>query len=73
MKQVAIHDLWPWHAWHACLCMLEHMTFEKNPANKTLFIRTKYFEKVSGFFLRVFRVGILSGRIKSQVVQTEYF
>ena len=49
------------------------MTFEKNPANKTLFIRTEYFGKVSGFFFRVFRVGILSGRIKSQVVQTEYF
>ena len=37
-----------------------------------LFIRTEYFEKISGHFQVGLRIGILSGWIKPEVVQTEY-
>ena len=49
-----------------------HWILKKNPANKMLFIRTEYFEKISGHIQVGLRIGVFSGQIKPEVVQTEY-
>ena len=59
------------HAWHE-LCMLDHWTDEKYPGEYKNYIWTKYFLKISSHIWLVLRIGILSGWIKLEVVQTEY-
>ena len=49
-----------------------HWILKKNPANKMLIIRTEYFEKISGHIQVGLRIGVFSGQIKPEVVQTEY-